>query len=75
LEQCTVEYKELEGWQKPTTKAKTWYDLPAKARAYVEFIEEFVGVKVRWDTNLIFYRTHCPVLTLCVIGQVHWNGP
>lgn len=32
---------------KPTTKAKNWYDLPAKARAYVEFIEEFVGVKVR----------------------------
>ncbi|KFH46085.1 Adenylosuccinate synthetase-like protein [Hapsidospora chrysogenum ATCC 11550] len=48
LEQCTVEYKEFEGWQKPTTKAKTWYDLPAKARAYVEFIEEFVGVKVKY---------------------------
>lgn len=42
-----MEYKEFEGWQKPTTGVKNWYDLPAKARAYVEFIEEFVGVKVR----------------------------
>lgn len=24
------------------------YDLPKQARAYVEFIEEFVGVRVGW---------------------------
>lgn len=58
MEQCTVEYKEFEGWQKPTTKAKTWYDLPAKARAYVEFIEEFVGVKVRFGRRSLM---SCPL--------------
>jgi adenylosuccinate synthase len=48
LERCEVVYKELEGWNKPTTAAKTYYDLPKQARAYVEFIEEFVGVKIAW---------------------------
>jgi adenylosuccinate synthase len=53
LEYCTPEYKEFPGWQKPTTKAKTWFDLPAKARAYVEFVEEFVGVKVNSVSSLL----------------------
>jgi adenylosuccinate synthase len=41
-------YQELEGWNKPTTGAKNWYDLPVQARKYIEFIEGFVGVKVKW---------------------------
>ncbi|ORY67658.1 Adenylosuccinate synthetase [Pseudomassariella vexata] len=48
LEQVEVVYKELPGWNKPTTKVKTFYDLPKEARGYVEFIEEFVGVKIKW---------------------------
>ncbi|KAK3934999.1 adenylosuccinate synthetase [Diplogelasinospora grovesii] len=48
LDQCEVVYKEFEGWQKPITNAKTYYDLPKQARAYIEFIEEFVGVKIAW---------------------------
>ncbi|KAF1956750.1 Adenylosuccinate synthetase [Byssothecium circinans] len=43
-----VHYETLPGWKKPTTGAKTFYDLPLQARKYVEFIEKFVGVKVRW---------------------------
>ncbi|KAG6002894.1 hypothetical protein E4U43_001019, partial [Claviceps pusilla] len=43
LDKCDVVYKEFEGWQKPTTQAKTYYDLPKQAREYVEFIESFVG--------------------------------
>ncbi|KAF2641449.1 Adenylosuccinate synthetase [Massarina eburnea CBS 473.64] len=43
-----VHYETLPGWKKPTTGAKSFYDLPAQARQYVEFIEKFVGVKVRW---------------------------
>jgi adenylosuccinate synthase len=27
---------------KPTTAAKSYYDLPKQARAYIEFIEQFV---------------------------------
>lgn len=48
LERCEVVYKELDGWNKPTTAAKSYYDLPKQARAYIEFIEEFVGVKIAW---------------------------
>ncbi|KAG6034624.1 hypothetical protein E4U41_006470 [Claviceps citrina] len=48
LDKCEVVYKEFEGWQKPTTHAKTYYDLPKQAREYVEFIENFVGVPIGW---------------------------
>lgn len=41
-------YVELKGWEKPITGAKSFYDLPKAAREYVEFIEEFVGVKVKY---------------------------
>jgi len=54
LARVKVVYHELPGWNKPTTGAKTYYDLPPQARAYIEFIEEFVAkssrrsVKVKW---------------------------
>lgn len=43
-----VTYETLPGWQKPTTGAKSYYDLPLNARKYVEFIEKKVGVHIRW---------------------------
>ena len=46
LDTVTVQYKELPGWQAPTTGARSFYDLPRAAREYVTFIEEFVGVKI-----------------------------
>jgi adenylosuccinate synthase len=48
LERAEVVYHEMEGWNESTTHAKRYEELPAKARAYVEFIEEYVGVSVRW---------------------------
>ena len=36
LEQAEVVYHEMPGWQTPTTNAKTYYDLPKRARDYVE---------------------------------------
>ncbi|KAH7122962.1 P-loop containing nucleoside triphosphate hydrolase protein [Dactylonectria macrodidyma] len=48
LERAEVVYKEFPGWQKSTTSCRTWYDLPQKARNYVEFIEKFIGVKIKW---------------------------
>ncbi|KAL6913428.1 hypothetical protein FSST1_011188 [Fusarium sambucinum] len=45
LERAEVVYHEMPGWQKPTTGAKTFYDLPKQAIEYVEYIEKFVGVK------------------------------
>lgn len=41
-------YETLKGWNKPTTGCKAWYDLPLEARKYIEFIEEFLAVKVKW---------------------------
>ncbi|KAK1254818.1 hypothetical protein MKX08_008813 [Trichoderma sp. CBMAI-0020] len=47
LSQAEVVYHEMPGWQKPTTNARTYDDLPKEARDYVEqYIEKFVGVKV-----------------------------
>ena len=48
LERAEVVYHEMPGWQTPTTNAKSYYDLPKKARDYVEYIEKFVGVKVKY---------------------------
>ncbi|KAM0563826.1 hypothetical protein ACHAPJ_000032 [Fusarium lateritium] len=48
LNRAEVVYHEMPGWQKPTTNAKTYYDLPQAARDYVEYIEKFVGVKIKY---------------------------
>ncbi|KAF5615698.1 adenylosuccinate synthetase [Fusarium sp. NRRL 52700] len=48
LNRAEVVYHEMPGWQKPTTNAKTYYDLPRAAREYVEYIEKFVGVKIKY---------------------------
>ena len=48
LEKSEPVYKTLPGWKEPTTGAKKFEDLPKNARAYVEFIEEFVGVRVKY---------------------------
>jgi adenylosuccinate synthase len=48
LERAEMVYEEVEGWNQPTTHTSKYEDLPEKARAYIEFIEKFVGVPVRW---------------------------
>ena len=49
LSKVEVQYETLPGWKgKPTTGVTSYYGLPANARAYIEFIEKFVGVKVKW---------------------------
>lgn len=48
LERAEVVYKEFPGWNTPTTNARAYFDLPKQARDYVEYIENFVGVKVKW---------------------------
>jgi adenylosuccinate synthase len=37
-------YEEVEGWRAPTAGAKNEVDLPAKARRYLERLEELLGV-------------------------------
>jgi adenylosuccinate synthase len=48
LAQVDVHYETLPGWKTPTTGVKTWEDLPENARKYVEYIEKFIDVKVKW---------------------------
>ncbi|CAO1601014.1 Adenylosuccinate synthase [Xanthoria calcicola] len=48
LDRCEVLYEELQGWKGKgrVAGAKSWDDLPQQARAYVEFIEQNVGVRI-----------------------------
>ena len=38
----------FEGWKCPTTACRTFDELPAQARAYVEYIEKAVGTFVKY---------------------------
>ena len=40
--------EQLEGWACDISGVRTWKDLPAAARRYVETIEERVGCPIRW---------------------------
>jgi adenylosuccinate synthase len=46
LERCQPVYEELPGWEKPTTDARTFRDLPLNARRYVQRLEELLGCPV-----------------------------
>lgn len=48
LAQVEIEYKVLPGWKSSTSGVRKWEELPEKAKEYVQFIEEYVGVKVKY---------------------------
>lgn len=48
LEKVEVVYHEMPGWKESTTKVKTFEGLPKEAQEYINYIEKYVGVKVRW---------------------------
>jgi adenylosuccinate synthase len=39
-------FKDLPGWEKPTSKARKLSDLPAPARKYLEYLERAMGVLI-----------------------------
>jgi adenylosuccinate synthase len=39
-------YERLPGWKEPTVGISRYEDLPAKARAYLEFLEARAGVEI-----------------------------
>ena len=45
---CEPEYVVVEGWEKSTSAARRWEELPDKAQAYVRKVEALVEVPVRW---------------------------
>jgi len=48
LERARPCYETLLGWREDVSKARRLHELPAAARAYVDRIEEWIGVPVRW---------------------------
>ncbi len=48
LYHCEPDYVEMAGWKEDITGVREYHDLPDEARAYVEYIEEVVGVPVGW---------------------------
>ena len=46
LAECDPVYVEFEGWLTPTDKAKSWKELPPKARAYLKAIAELSDAKL-----------------------------
>jgi adenylosuccinate synthase len=46
LGQCKPVYEEVEGWLAPTSGARTWDDLPEKARSYIRRIEQLIGIPI-----------------------------
>jgi adenylosuccinate synthase len=47
LERCEPIYEEHAGWGSSIAEARSWGELPAEARRYLERIEELVGVSIR----------------------------
>jgi adenylosuccinate synthase len=47
LERCVPVYHEVDGWQKPTTDARTFDELPANARNYLRTICDLTGAKLK----------------------------
>ena len=43
LARAEIVYETLPGWKCETTGVTTWNDLPEQAKAYVEFIEKYLG--------------------------------
>ncbi|XP_066534825.1 adenylosuccinate synthetase isozyme 2 isoform X2 [Hoplias malabaricus] len=48
LHRVDVEYETLPGWNSDTSTARTFEELPENAQKYIHFIEEYLGVPVKW---------------------------
>ena len=67
MEKVEIEYKTFQGWRRKTTGISTFEELPAQARSYVEYIEQEVGVPVKW----IGTGPVCPSIpTVVMVGAV-----
>lgn len=45
LEHCKPVYKTFKGWKEDITKVKTYNDLPENAKAYVEYIKDYLDIR------------------------------
>ena len=47
-EHLEIVYKTMPGWETSTTGCKEWNDLPENAQKYITFVEQEVGVPIKW---------------------------
>ncbi|PAV59258.1 hypothetical protein WR25_09900 [Diploscapter pachys] len=47
-ERIEVEYKEFPGWMSETSDIREYDKLPEKCRKYVQFIQDFIEVPIKW---------------------------
>ncbi|EEB05052.1 adenylosuccinate synthetase Ade2 [Schizosaccharomyces japonicus yFS275] len=48
LESAEIIYETFPGWQTKTTGITRWEDMPENAKKYIEFIEKFLGVPIKY---------------------------
>ena len=48
LYHCDPTYDELPGWREDITGIREYDDLPKEAQAYIEYIQDSIGVPVGW---------------------------
>ena len=48
LANVDVVYETLPGWEQDISKIKNYEDLPENCKKYLKFIEEFLGVPIKW---------------------------
>jgi adenylosuccinate synthase len=48
LESVEPVYETWPGWDRPTSKARRWQELPAEAQRYLHRVEELTGAPIRW---------------------------
>lgn len=48
LQKVEPVYKTFKGWKTNTTGVQTYEGLPHEARTYIEFVEQYTGVPVKW---------------------------
>lgn len=41
-------FDDLEGWEVDVSSIRTWSDLPGAAKQYIQSVEKYCGVKIRW---------------------------
>ncbi len=50
-EQIKPKYITMQGWQAETTSVRSYKDFPLNAKKYIDFIEEYIGVKITFISN------------------------
>uniref|UniRef100_A0A8C2FTN8 Adenylosuccinate synthetase n=1 Tax=Cyprinus carpio TaxID=7962 RepID=A0A8C2FTN8_CYPCA len=48
LQKVEVEYETFSGWKTDTSAVRKWSDLPPKAQNYIRFVENHIGVPIKW---------------------------